>query len=582
MVLVPRHPAPPASALLECTTGLYAVPFMSNASSRTAGVIGYLLEQPTPGAGSWVPTSLRRHPKANLVVAAALIGLVIRLATLIAAGHLTGSWEYDDAVYFGSAIRLVHGAIPYRDFVLIQPPGVPLLLAPIALLSYPLGTHDALEIARLAVLVVSFANVLLLGRLLRHRSPLVIAVACLGLALYPDAILASSALLLEPFLNLFCLIGLVLIFERDRLSDLQSRVFWSGVAFGMAGTMKSWAILPVAILFLMLIGRRPLRAVSFVLGNAAGLLVLCLPFLLMAPVAFIHQVAVDQLSRTGQAGLPLIDRLEFMTSVWPGLGVPGGHLYKLLAVGSALAIVIVVGAAFLWRWNAAPQATQSARLPRLRPSTLEAFAIVSVLVIGVALSWPPDFFYHYAAFLAPFLALLLGLSVSRLAFFWPKQVMALTAIVCLLAGLHALAIPVLLQRAADPSSAIAAVIPAGSCVVTDDSEFTLNANRFVSSSPSCPAMVDALGTTISISSSQDPASPPAQAAAPVWLGMFERADYLVLTPLSYLRIPWNLSLEAYIQAHFAPVPDSPVLVLQRVPPGSPHPPFALPSLPVSG
>ncbi len=555
---------------------------MSTPPSRMAEVFGFLLNGSSTDAGRWIPGSLRRHPKASIVIAAATVGLVIRLATLIAAGHLTGSWEYDDAVYFGSAIRLVHGSIPYRDFVLIQPPGVPLLLAPIALLSYPLGTHHALEIARLAVLVVSFGNVLLLGRLLRHRSPLVIAVACLGLALYPDAILASSALLLEPFLNFFCLVGLVVIFDKDRLSDMQTRIFWSGVAFGLAGTMKSWAILPVALLFLLLLGRRPAQAVSFVLGNAAGVLVFCLPFLLLAPRAFIHQVAVDQLSRTGQVGLPLVDRLEFMTSVWPGLGVPGGHLYKLLALGAALAIVLFVAAAFVWRASAAPSSVSSAPLARLRPSTLEAFAIGSVVVIAVALSWPPDFFYHYAAFLAPFLALLLALSVGRMAAFWPQKVVTLTAALCVVAGFHALAIPVLLQRAPDPSAAIAAVIPAGSCVVTDDSEFTVNADRFVSTKPNCPAMVDALGTTISVSGNQDPTSPPAQAAAPTWLRMFERAQYLVLTPLSYLRIPWNFSLEAYVQQNFDPVLGAPVLVLRRVAPGSTHPPIALPSLPVRG
>src|ERR1035441_2608827 len=39
---------------------------------------------------------------------------------------------YDDGVYLGAAVRLVNGAIPYRDFVFLQPPGSVLLFSPIA------------------------------------------------------------------------------------------------------------------------------------------------------------------------------------------------------------------------------------------------------------------------------------------------------------------------------------------------------------------------------------------------------------------------------------------------------------------
>ena len=36
-------------------------------------------------------------------------------------GFLLGVTEYDDGPYFGSAVRLVHGSMPYRQFVLVQP-----------------------------------------------------------------------------------------------------------------------------------------------------------------------------------------------------------------------------------------------------------------------------------------------------------------------------------------------------------------------------------------------------------------------------------------------------------------------------
>jgi hypothetical protein len=38
---------------------------------------------------------------------------------------------YDDGVYMGVAVLFVHGTIPYRDYVLVQPPGIVVLVSPI-------------------------------------------------------------------------------------------------------------------------------------------------------------------------------------------------------------------------------------------------------------------------------------------------------------------------------------------------------------------------------------------------------------------------------------------------------------------
>ena len=508
-------------------------------------------------AQRWGASWLGRHPQRNLAWAAAILGLAIRWTTLVVTGHLTGSWEYDDAVYFGTAVQLVHGLLPYRDFVLIQPPGVPLALTPVALLSYPLGTHAALEVARALVPLVSFANVLLLGRLLRHRSPLAVAAACLVLALFPDAILASSALLLEPFLNLFCLLALLALFSGDRLTQRTDLTIWAGLAFGLGGTMKTWAVIPLAaVAVVMLVRGRVAQVVVLAVATGIGFLLPCLPFVLLAPGPFIHQVFLDQLGRTGQAGQPILVRLEFMTTVWPGLGVPPGHRYQVLAAGAAGVLLAVFAAAF---------AVLPGEGNRRMPTQLEAFALLSVLLVGVALCWPAEFFYHYAAFLAPFLALLLGLAVARLERARPQLIAAVVGVVFVGGLLHAAAIPALLQRAQDPSALLASTIPRGACVVTDESEYTLNADRFLARKKGCPVVVDALGTTISISGSQVPSSPQAQAAAPAWLGYFSGATYLLITPLSADRIPWNRQLESYVERNFHPVLESPVLVLKRNP-----------------
>ncbi len=496
----------------------------------------------------------------TIVAVTAVLAVGLRLATLVLAGHLAGVFEYDDGVYFGSAVLLIHGHLPYRDFVLIQPPGLILLLTPFALLSNWVGTDHALELARLAVPLVAGANVVLLGLVLRRTAPIVVAVACLFLAVYPDDILASTALLLEPFLIFFCLLAVLAIFDGEHLTAWGWRFFFAGAALGFGADIKLWAAFPAAVLFLLCFPR-PARALALVAGAALGWLLPTLPFLVAAPVAFWHQVVVDQAGRSGASALSPVIRLEFLTGVWPGLGVPKGHLYELLGAAVALAIAIVVVAALMTSPGTSDGAT---RRPRWGISQLELFAVGATVVTGVALLIPADFFYHYAAFFGAFLALVLGLAAGRLAVPHPRSILALAAVVGGLGVIHALAIPVLLQRAPTLGPQIAALIPAGSCVVADDSEEPLTANRFLSSSPNCPLLVDALGTTIAISGSQDPASIRAQAAAPTWLSYFQRAKYVILTPLSATRIPWDSRLERYLELNFRAIAETPVLILQRL------------------
>src|SRR6516165_2940559 len=60
----------------------------------------------------------------KVMLLATALAVVIRLFTLTRPGYLTGITEYDDGVYLGAALRLTQGVLPYRDFALIQPPGI--------------------------------------------------------------------------------------------------------------------------------------------------------------------------------------------------------------------------------------------------------------------------------------------------------------------------------------------------------------------------------------------------------------------------------------------------------------------------
>ncbi|HUY62125.1 MAG TPA: hypothetical protein VMW49_09635, partial [Candidatus Dormibacteraeota bacterium] len=287
----------------------------------------------TPYVGPPVWGIRRRELMIVVIGAAALVAVAIRLEAQLAGGFLTALWQYDDAVYFGVAVRIVHGLFPYRDFILMGPPGGSLLLTPVAELARVIGTRQALVVSRLAMPLLAGANVVLLGLLLRRRAPLVAAVACFALALYPDGILGTLTFLLEPPLEFFCLLGAVLLFDGDSFAPSRRRLLLAGVAFGVAGTVKVWAILPVLVVVVLCLPRVRQRLIPFTAGVAAGFLALCGPFLVAAPRAFVEQVVFAQLGRGGPSQVTPVVRLQFLSGLWAGLGtgVQTPHLLRLTA-----------------------------------------------------------------------------------------------------------------------------------------------------------------------------------------------------------------------------------------------------------
>src|SRR5215208_2545818 len=67
--------------------------------------------------------------------AVALLAFAVCAVRLLQPHALLGIVEYDDGVYVGATVRLVHGIVPYRDFVFGHPPGILLLLLPLAILA---------------------------------------------------------------------------------------------------------------------------------------------------------------------------------------------------------------------------------------------------------------------------------------------------------------------------------------------------------------------------------------------------------------------------------------------------------------
>jgi alpha-1,2-mannosyltransferase len=552
---------------------------------------GGLIARPAalPRAGGQLsPARLRAYwlsPPGIVMLAATALALVIRIYTLTRPGYLTGITEYDDGVYLGGAIRLLQGSLPYHDWAYVQPPGILLLMTPVALLVKVTTTAHAMAAARVLTVLASTACVPLAGSLLRYRGMFVTLVTCGILAVYPDDITTAHTLILEPWMNLFCLVGVCLAFRRGRLASPR-RLVWAGVAIGFAGAVKYWAVLPALLLLVVCLvmgpgagrgsggngdgsgGNESRRgggvrgATGYVLGVLAGFLIPVLPFALTAPSVFLRSTLADQAARAGTY-VPVSLRLAHITGLIDFL-TGAGHfslnagLHSLFTSGGAasttnasagwlpfvvtLLCVAVLVLGYVWDPG--------------RPSPLEWFALATATLAVIAVLSYSAFFYHYPDFAAPWLALTAGGAAGALARGLSvrpqvRRVVVAAAGVIVLAAALLQAHEVSGLKAPDVSPD-QALIPAGACVVTDETSMAIAADRFTAARPGCPDVIDSLAVTLvsgnGVSVQGGAAALPQVVAE--WQSIFSRAQYVWLSPANTRRIPWTPALSLWFTTHF--------------------------------
>jgi alpha-1,2-mannosyltransferase len=472
-----------------------------------------------------------------IIAVAAVLAAGITLYQLSRPGLLFGITP-DISVWIGASIRLVHGAIPYRDFDLIQPPGFTLLATPFAALSEWIGTRDALAVLRLCTPLLSAGSVILVGTVIRHRGRGALIVACGVMAFFPAEMYALRSGLLESVVDFFCLAGLALIFAGDGFTSSRRRVMLGGVAFGIAGLVKSPAIVPVLVVAVLCLPEIRRRLAPFLVGVVAGFGIPTLPFFLLAPGSFIRDV-LSPLSYIPVASrVPISARLGELTGVFAFGGSP------VVAIAGTVVLVIVVAAAFVLA-------------PRRKPSPLEWFAIGATVLAAVAQLGPAYYFPQYAAFMAPFLALLLGISIARLL----AERSPVVALAIAMTGVTVLFISQLVAipgvAAPDIADVVDAVIPAGACVLSDAPSKLVTTNRFVAAASGCNTMIDPQGATLSYGYGS-------AGAERLWTVQVEHADYMVTsTRFAIWDIPPDAALRAYVSANFQLVRGSGLLFYVR-------------------
>jgi hypothetical protein len=122
----------------------------------------------------------------------------------------------------------------------------------------------------------------------------------------------------------------------------------AGFALGAAMSVKIWWLASVAVVVLWYVGHARTRrqAGPLTLGVAAALLVLDLPFFVLAPAAMWRMVVLDQLGRNPNR-TSLIARLRLLTSLRETLPhLTGPRLVAVLGVLGAGAILLGIAA---WR-----------------------------------------------------------------------------------------------------------------------------------------------------------------------------------------------------------------------------------------
>jgi hypothetical protein len=359
---------------------------------------------------------------------AAISAWQILFVLMLLARALTGAIDYDEDQYVAAGVMARHLML-YRDFIYLQGPADPLLLA--GLFSLTGGWY--LLTARLLSGVLAAAVFGLTIRLVRRSG------AGRGLA----AALASMALL-SPFLDraiattrndllplaLF-LAGLLLYLEAPQRA--RGWAVAAGIFIGLAVEAKiSYVFAPLALLLQAAWpGTGRVRQLA---PLAIGLALAALPglaYLALAPEGFLFDLI--EFHRSGPAAW-------YLRQGQGGLLDPGHRLAVLtflLGWGSNASLVLLVaGLAAIRLWQRAPDAAPSTASPGLLGLLLGLAVVVGY---QPSPSWP-----MYYAPLAPLLAALAASMFGRIRPVGPPPLVPLLLVIAALPAL-----PPLWQRIAD-------------------------------------------------------------------------------------------------------------------------------------
>jgi hypothetical protein len=389
-------------------------------------------------------------------------------------GGLFGLDTYDDSVHYAAALAVVHGVLPYRDFLFLQPPGIVVALAPFA--AFGATTYDGwgFAVGRIAWMVMGSGTAALIVVALRRVGLLGAIVGGVGYAVYLPAIRAERTTMLEGLTSALLVLALLLI-SSSRLRVGHPWLVYAGSGFllGLAAGVKIWGVVVVVVVLAWVAAVRGVRnGLRLGLGASIGVSAVCLPFFVAAPAAMWQMVVLDQLGRP-ESHASWTTRIGDIAGL-PDLPVPDPKV----AVAGALAIALLALIGL-------------SRPGRLAPLLLLAMAAVVLL--------SPSFYAHYPAALSVPLSITVG-SVTSVVQGWAthlgrpasRAVGALAAV-----ALLALAAPVSQVRYGTgiPAGAFTALLAREpGCVTADDPGVLVELDVFSRNiGRRCPVVIDLTG-----------------------------------------------------------------------------------------
>ena len=418
----------------------------------------------------------------------ALAATVRVSALLLSRGGITRDPGYDQSVYYAAADSFLHGRMPYRDFVLLHPPGVMLALTPFAALGRATTDLTGFAAGNLAFALLGSLNAALVYLIARRLGLSTLAASIGGVfyAVWFGAVYAELTSRLEPLGSFAFLCG-VLALVRARPERPGRSALLAGVGLGCALSVKAWWLAPLIVIAIWLACRRGglRRAGAYLGGVALALVVVDGPFFAMAPSQMFHMVGLDQLGRN--AFVARTTRLGWMSTLE---AVQPLHGRALLA--AAALFVVVLGGVCLAAWQ-------------FRPARL--FVVLAVLQAFVLVAAPP-FFHFYVEYLAASFAIVVAAAAhARGSPAWVRVrrgiLMAVVAGAACVTILGSLARPVSFINPF-PADALADDLPASRCVMALSPLALIELDALTKNlDDGCPQWVDATGRTYT---SLDPAN----------------------------------------------------------------------------
>ena len=459
---------------------------------------------------------------------------------------------YDSGVYLVGSMHLVAGVLPYRDFTFVQPPGILLLMSPIALLSHFIGVHSGYVVARISGSLITALNAALLSWIVRSSGRVAMVIAGGGLALLPVAMFVNSSLTLEPYLICLVLLGSLAILNiDDHDQSRSSRFILGGILFGLAASVKLWAVFPFTAMVVIATAHYGRRALSCVGAAFGAFTLICLPFLVSSPRNFLSEVFSQQLLRSAgpNESASIAYRLVVFTGFQPTTIAPSKGTIFVVVVG-VMALVV---------------AGYSIKCPR---SLAEVYLLVAAGLSICALLVSSEFFNYYGYFTAPFILGAVGIAIARLyaplgdrlrpinvsrgvrAFLsWSARVGGTILVVALILysttfySVYAWAIGLYQPW----FTSIAQRIPANSCVVYAEVSYGVLSNRTSSNARHCPVEVDSYGMWMRWG---DRLLPPTPSFVSQWKSSFQDAQYVVLSNPNDPLVPWVPGLRKWFSDHY--------------------------------